>query len=375
MVLLGLVLGWTTAFGAASLAGADGLILVATAPGNSGMQRDAVEISPSGHAPPVGQRLTREITVRPGDTASQIAEQRGITLQALAELNPSEDLSFLLAGQTLRVSEPATVPVELPAEGVIRRLQIWPWPVAQGQTLLLWIQHDGDQEPQLRVGQESVPGWQERGASWFLIPIHPAQSPGALDLEILTGEDRLPLSVEVLAADFDLYHIPASASDPILTEADRVRAEATRVAGVFASGTVTAWGSRERFLAPLEAPAIRTSPFGSRRTYGGSSSVSIHYGEDYAVAAGTPVRAPAPATVILAEELFVRGNAVILDHGSSVMSGYWHLETISVEVGDFVQTGEIIGTVGSTGLSTGAHLHWELHIGGVPVDPLQWLGS
>jgi murein DD-endopeptidase MepM/ murein hydrolase activator NlpD len=64
---------------------------------------------------------------------------------------------------------------------------------------------------------------------------------------------------------------------------------------------------------------------------------------------------------------------VVLDHGSGVFTGYWHLQELAVRPGDRVEPGQLLGRVGSTGLSTGAHLHWELRVNGVPVDPLQWV--
>jgi len=99
----------------------------------------------------------------------------------------------------------------------------------------------------------------------------------------------------------------------------------------------------------------------------------VHAGEDFAVPPGTPVLAPAAGTVVLAEPLFVRGNAVVIDHGRGVYSGYWHMQSLSVKAGDRVSPGEVLGTVGSTGLSTGAHLHWEMRVDGIAVDPLQWV--
>ncbi|OQA40000.1 MAG: Murein DD-endopeptidase MepM [Chloroflexi bacterium ADurb.Bin325] len=76
---------------------------------------------------------------------------------------------------------------------------------------------------------------------------------------------------------------------------------------------------------------------------------------------------------MLAETLFVRGNGVVLDHGNGVYTGYWHLSELSVAVGEQVTVGQELGKVGSTGLSTGAHLHWELQVNGLPVDPMQWI--
>jgi murein DD-endopeptidase MepM/ murein hydrolase activator NlpD len=79
--------------------------------------------------------------------------------------------------------------------------------------------------------------------------------------------------------------------------------------------------------------------------------------------------------VTLAEPLSVRGNAVIIDHGRGIFTGYWHLSELDVTVGQSLNTGDVIGLVGNTGLSTGAHLHWEMRVHGIAVDPMQFLSE
>ncbi len=98
-----------------------------------------------------------------------------------------------------------------------------------------------------------------------------------------------------------------------------------------------------------------------------------HTGIDYRVPTGVPVVAPADGVVVMAETLALRGHAVLIDHGWGVVTGYWHLSKVDVHVGQVVRRGTIIGRVGNTGLSTGAHLHWELWVNGVSVDGRQWL--
>ena len=68
----------------------------------------------------------------------------------------------------------------------------------------------------------------------------------------------------------------------------------------------------------------------------------------------------------------MRGKVVIIDHGLGVFSSYYHLSEMAVEAGQEVERGHPVGKVGSTGLSTGSHLHWEIRVGGVYVDPLRW---
>ena len=83
--------------------------------------------------------------------------------------------------------------------------------------------------------------------------------------------------------------------------------------------------------------------------------------------------APAAGTVVLANGLNVRGNAVLIDHGMGLFSGYWHQSQIAVQVGDELSAGDLIGYIGDTGLVTGPHLHWEIRLGGIAVEPLQWV--
>jgi murein DD-endopeptidase MepM/ murein hydrolase activator NlpD len=69
----------------------------------------------------------------------------------------------------------------------------------------------------------------------------------------------------------------------------------------------------------------------------------------------------------------VRGNATMIDHGWGVYSAYLHQSELKVKVGDKVETGQVIGLVGGTGRAGGPHLHYEILVGGLPVDPLDWL--
>ena len=125
----------------------------------------------------------------------------------------------------------------------------------------------------------------------------------------------------------------------------------------------------------LETGDCWTSRFGNRRSYNGSPYSFFHTGLDIAGGVGTKIFAPAPGVVIFAGPLTVRGNATMIDHGWGVYSGYMHQSEILVEVGDHVQTGDLIGLVGGTGRVEGPHLHWEVWAGGVQVDPLDWLSQ
>ena len=88
---------------------------------------------------------------------------------------------------------------------------------------------------------------------------------------------------------------------------------------------------------------------------------------------GTPIKAPADGIVRLARDTFMSGNLVMLDHGGAVTSVYAHMDRMDVKVGDEVKAGDVIGKVGTTGRSSGPHLHWGMYWKNVPIDPILWV--
>jgi murein DD-endopeptidase MepM/ murein hydrolase activator NlpD len=120
------------------------------------------------------------------------------------------------------------------------------------------------------------------------------------------------------------------------------------------------------FLRPREARV--TSRFGTGRVFNGRVA-SNHLGVDYRGAVGEPVLAANRGVVALVAEFFLAGNVVYLDHGSGLVTGYFHMSETQVAQGDTVERGQQIGLVGSTGRVTGPHLHWSARFGALTVDP------
>lgn len=168
--------------------------------------------------------------------------------------------------------------------------------------------------------------------------------------------------------------VPPSTIDPAVTGP-----ELEQVIAITAAATpVRYWNGV--FFSPASQYAestFFTSRYGNRRTYYGEGTEltveSFHTGLDFGGGTGLPITAPAAGMVVFAGPLTVRGNATIIDHGWGVYSGFWHQSEIKVEVGQRVESGQVIGLVGGTGRVTGAHLHWELWVNGIQVDPLPWL--
>ena len=116
------------------------------------------------------------------------------------------------------------------------------------------------------------------------------------------------------------------------------------------------------------AKGVISGVYGSQRILNGVPKWP-HYGLDIANKTGTPVYAPVDGVVTMADDLYYSGNTLILDHGMRVFSTFLHMDTITVEVGETVKQGEQIGTIGSTGRSTGPHLDWRINLGNTRLDP------
>ena len=103
------------------------------------------------------------------------------------------------------------------------------------------------------------------------------------------------------------------------------------------------------------------------------NKVNIHRGLDFRGKTGTPIYSLADGRVALAEPMYYEGNFIIIDHGNRIFSYFMHLSKFKVKRGDIIRGGDIIGFVGSTGITTASHLHLSLMINGVQVNPLSLL--
>jgi murein DD-endopeptidase MepM/ murein hydrolase activator NlpD len=135
------------------------------------------------------------------------------------------------------------------------------------------------------------------------------------------------------------------------------------------------WNRKEgqpRFTLPLGTPARplpRGKSFGVKRVFNGKPASQLHTGTDYPTPVGTPILAVADGTVMVAEDLFFEGNAVFIDHGDGLISMYFHLADIKVEVGQDVKKGHTLGHVGSTGRATGPHLFFGVRWHNARINP------
>jgi murein DD-endopeptidase MepM/ murein hydrolase activator NlpD len=129
------------------------------------------------------------------------------------------------------------------------------------------------------------------------------------------------------------------------------------------------------FIYPVEDPLV-ISPFGKRRLYYINnlfSFIRYHRGIDFKGMRGDPVYSPNNGLVVFAGMRITTGYTLVIDHGHGVFSLFFHLNSIECKQGMFIQKGELIARIGSTGIAEGPHLHWGLFVNGIYVDPADWV--
>lgn len=186
----------------------------------------------------------------------------------------------------------------------------------------------------------------------------------------LFEEDK---NFDVIEKDFKELIMKLSAKNTkILKEKSPKKTEQrNRFAEVIKGQNIDSLYFRGPFIMPFQAKRI-SSPFGEKRTSkytDGKTSTSRHWGIDYPAPIGTPIVAPGDGKVVLAENRIVTGWTLIIEHAPAVYTIYYHLNKIYVAEGDFVNQNTKTAEIGTTGFSTGPHLHWELRINEVPADP------
>lgn len=334
---------------------------------------------------PVAHQPLLRIEVLPGDTLASIARQYRTTSGDLATLNEMASSDRLVVGQDLLVPPHPDAPSPAVPSGPIASVVVWPIPARQGETVAVQVELMASDPVSLslQLQGQSVPLRPQRdGILWGLVAIHALTEPGVASLDLCwrAGDEQSsaqscvawPLQIVDSGAPTFNIELPPGKGD--LLDPELIRAEAEILAAIWGRPEEDpAWAGR--FLRPVQEGFVTSAPFGQKRSYNGGPVSGFHTGQDFAAPEGTPVTAPAAGRVVLAEPLIVRGNAVVVDHGAGLYTGYWHLSEIDVSEGQEVQPGDLLGLVGTTGLSTGAHLHWEMRLHGIAVSPLQWVNA
>lgn len=207
---------------------------------------------------------------------------------------------------------------------------------------------------------------------WAVVGIPLATPPGTVSLTVQTAQASQSVPIEVKPFEYKSQHITlknrAMVSPPPKT-LDRIKtelAEQMAAYGVYSDETP----SNLLFDAPVSGRL--SSPFGLKRYFNGEAR-NPHSGLDFAAPTGTPVKSPANGRVLLIGDYYFNGLTIFIDHGQGVISMFCHLSQIHLLPGDIVKRGDTVGAVGSTGRSTGPHLHWNVSLNNARVDPALFL--
>jgi murein DD-endopeptidase MepM/ murein hydrolase activator NlpD len=209
----------------------------------------------------------------------------------------------------------------------------------------------------------------QNGQRFGLLPISVKDTPGTFSLTLSRGETEPPETLQVIIRKtlFPSQNVTLS------PEIEALHSTSDEIA--LLSNFKENISDSRSWADPLAPPVsgCMTSPFGVKRLHNGKPTGEYHGGVDQRTPEGEPIRAVAAGTVMFAKQFNVLGNAVGIDHGQGLESMYLHMSRLVATPAAAVQRGEILGYAGSTGRSTGPHLHWVLYVNGINVNPAQWI--
>ena len=344
----------------------------------NGLTSDMLQIGqklalPVGTAPvaaapdPVVANATSYI-VQPDDSLYRIALRYGNTLRALSDYNGIPNPDLISVGQALAIPENTAI--------VKPGLMIDPPSVKQGGTFQVDVVRPNVVSVNGKFNGATIHFTPAGGYQYALVGVSRCAKLGNFPLSLVetdfagkTITETATVAVAATAFPVDQVTLPP-AKVTILQDTALINREAVQLAAIVNKYTPSRlWDGA--FRQPVYGTI--TEYFGTRRSYnGGPVGACGHEGMDIGLPQGTPVYAPARGRVVFTGLTQVRGNLTVVDHGVGVYSAFFHQVEILVKVGDMVEPGMLIGKVGTTGLSTGPHLHWSMWASGEYVDPLEW---
>ena len=268
---------------------------------------------------------------------------------------------------------PRPAPVAVVTEGGVT-LELLFEGIPQGQVGMAHVAGEGVAGARARFLNRLVDFFPVDGDGFYgLLSVGMEQNPRTYDLDIFvwyadTTRTTLHAQVNVPVGDFIRQNVTIAPDKAYLIDPEVERAELARLESI--DGNVSSQRLWNGFQLPL--PSTLTSPFGAFRTFN-QTMQTRHTGWDMRSTLGMPVMASAAGEVAYAGMMEIRGNYVMIDHGYGVYSGYAHLSQIHVTRGQTVAEGQIIGTTGNSGRTSGPHFHWEIAVNGDWVDAVQFL--
>jgi hypothetical protein len=303
----------------------------------------------------------------------------GITIATLTpqpEVGSSPQATLEAVAEPSATPEPPTPTLEAePPSAVPTGLEFSPPQLRQGGYSVVYL-YEPATNATLSFGGLQYPMLPDGDRWWAVVGIGAFAEPGLAPLSVAytpaDGGDvqSIAQSIEIVDHDYPVENIDLDPQTSALLDPDIVNNELAIRAGVLSGFTADKMWSGP-FVRPAEGQI--SSIYGVARSYNNGPVSSYHHGTDFVGEIGAPVYAAGSGTVVFAQELQVRGNTVMIDHGAGLFTSYNHLSAINVVEGEQVTAGQLIGAIGSTGLVTGPHLHWEVVLRTVEVDGELWL--
>jgi murein DD-endopeptidase MepM/ murein hydrolase activator NlpD len=210
------------------------------------------------------------------------------------------------------------------------------------------------------------------------IPLSTTQKTGDFSLTVTyapfgSGSETLSLPFTIAARDFPSITVKLDSGNTarITDTSAETKAQSDKLNKIVLTTNKNALYQQSPFAKPVASNRM-TGHFGDKYVYQystGGGYTGIHWGNDYGVPTGTRVGACATGRVVMAENRIVTGWTVMIEHLPGLYSHYYHMDSLTVEEGDMVKQGAQIGNSGATGLATGPHLHWEMRLNAVAVNP------
>lgn len=325
--------------------------------------------------------LTTRIAATNGESLLELAVKEGSDLWTLASVNKLNGTWDALPGDVLYSPTGSSEGNATGLPSAFSAVSVEPLPLVQGGTEVIRVQSPDGIALSGALVDMPLHFFPSNNGQVALQGVDALLEPGVYPLlteaTLLDGtKQSFEQMVLVTSGNYlreDILLNDPSTIDPAVTEP-----ELQNITAITAPATPTRfWDSI--FTAPAVYPDCFTSRYGTRRTYKVINSETeipgFHSGLDFCGGEGLQIFSPAAGKVVFAAPLTVRGNATIIDHGWGVYSGFWHQSQLLVNVGDMVEAGQVIGLVGGTGRVTGPHLHWEVWVNGIQVNPLDWLNK
>jgi murein DD-endopeptidase MepM/ murein hydrolase activator NlpD len=254
------------------------------------------------------------------------------------------------------------------AEGVA----LAPAVVRPGDAVLVRVRAPAGAPLEGTLGDRALRFWDHGEERWALAPLAIETPPGTLNVHVDTAGLAAAAPLEVVAPGFPSKTLRVAPR--FVTPPASAKARIARDRAAFARAY------DRPFAPPLFAarfawphPGEHGGRYGDQRVFNGKKE-SVHYGLDIDAPRGAPVRAANDGEVVLARDCYYSGKTVVLWHGADLYTLYFHMDRLDVRPGAKVRQGDRLGIVGSTGRSTGPHLHWSTKVGGLYVDPDSLMG-